>query len=82
MGRKAILEGERLFQRTGRGREAFPEGRECSRGRPSGPAGVGSPSWRADRGQEALHRGRETISEGREGLGGPFRVLGGFARPS
>ena len=54
----------RPTQSAGRGHEAYPEGREGSRGPPEGPGGIGRPSRRSGRGREAL-------SEIREGLRGP-----------
>ena len=49
----------RPVQRSGRGLEAFPEGRERSECPSVGPSGIGMHSWRAYRGRAALQMGRE-----------------------
>ena len=66
-GRGLVGPGElgNLSQRDGRGRKAFPEGRERLGGPPGGPRGVRRPSERAGRGWEALPK----IHEGSGGLG-------------
>ena len=79
MGREVLLEGERLFRMARSGREGLPEKRERS----GGMGRVGSPSWMAGKGWEALLKGARRVSRpsqrarmGREALPEGWKGLG------